>query len=116
MSLIPFAVFSPNMHSAAPLELYLKERRTLSLKPKTGIERCRPPKKLSALDKYVIFSLSAVIIFTLIAIVYQWLHDDELSGTLITCFFACFGGELLSLAMIKRLKLKKGETDERPDI
>ena len=86
------------------------------MKPKTGIERLQKIKKLSALDKYVIFSLTSVIIFTITAIIYQWLHDDELSGTLITCFFACFGGELLSLAMIKRLKLKKGETDERPNI
>lgn len=86
------------------------------MKPKTGIERLKKLKKLSALDKYVIFSLTAIVIFTIIAIVYQWTSDIELSGTLITCFFACFGGELLSLAMIKRLKLKKGDNDERPDI
>lgn len=86
------------------------------MKPKTGIERLKKLKKLSALDKYVIFSLTAIVIFTIIAIVYQWTSDIELSSTLITCFFACFGGELLSLAMIKRLKLKKGERDERPDI
>ena len=77
------------------------------MKPKTGIERLKKLKKLSALDKYVIFSLTAIVIFTIIAIVYQWTSDIELSSTLITCFFACFGGELLSLAMIKRLKLKK---------
>lgn len=86
------------------------------MKPKTGIERLKKLKKLSALDKYVIFSLTAIVIFTIIAIVYQWVSDIELSSTLITCFFACFGGELLSLAMIKRLKLKKGDNDERPDI
>lgn len=86
------------------------------MKPKTGIERLQKIKKLSALDKYVIFSLTAIVIFTIIAIVYQWTSDIELSSTLITCFFACFGGELLSLAMIKRLKLKKGENDERPNI
>lgn len=86
------------------------------MKPKTGIERLQKIKKLSALDKYVIFSLTAIVIFTIIAIVYQWTSDVELSSTLITCFFACFGGELLSLAMIKRLKLKKGDNDERPDI
>ena len=75
-------------------------------------------KKLSDLDKYVIFSLTSVIIFTIVAIIYQWFHDMELSSTLITCFFACFGGELLMLCMIKRLKLKRGDNDndERPDI
>ena len=69
-------------------------------------------KKLSALDKYVIFSLSALIIFTVVAIVTQIVTNEELSSTLITCFFASFGGELLMLAMIKRLKLQKGERDE----
>ena len=75
-------------------------------------------KKLSDLDKYVLFSLTSVIIFTIVAIIYQWFHDIELSSTLVTCFFACFGGELLMLCMIKRLKLKRGDNDndERPDI
>ena len=89
-------------------------------KPKTAIEmlqgKTETKKKLSALDKYVIFSLTSVIVFTIIAIVYQFKSDMELSSTLITCFFACFCGELLMLCMIKRLKLKKGENDERPDI
>lgn len=69
----------------------------------------KPKKKMSALDKYVIFSLTSLIIFTIVAIVVQIMIEQELSSTLITCFFSCFGGELLMLAMIKRLKLKKGE-------
>lgn len=77
-------------------------------KPKTGIEQLRGSPKLSALDKYVIFSLANIVIFTLIAILYQWISGQELSSTLITCFFSCFGGELLLLAMIKRLKLRRG--------
>ena len=87
---------------------------------KTGIERLQEQNKkkkgLSDLDKYVIFSFSNIIIFTIIALVYQFLTDNEISSTLITCFFACFGGELLMLCMIKRLKLKKGDNDERPYI
>ena len=77
-------------------------------KPKTGIEQLRGSPKLSALDKYVIFSLANIVTFTLIAIVYQWVSGQELSSTLVTCFFSCFGGELLLLAMIKRLKLRRG--------
>ena len=69
-------------------------------------------KRISALDKYVIFSFSNIIIFTIIALVYQFLTDNELSSTLIMSFFGVFGGELLMLCMIKRLKLKKGESDE----
>lgn len=69
-------------------------------------------KKLSALDKYVIFSLSAIVIFTIIVIVIFAITGNEPS-TLVTCFFSCMGGELLMLCMIKRLKLRKGDTDER---
>lgn len=69
-------------------------------------------KKLKALDKYVIFSISSLIIFTIIAIIVQIVTGQVLSDTLTTCFFAAFGGELLSLAMIKRLKLKRGDKDE----
>lgn len=69
-------------------------------------------KKLSALDKYVIFSLANIVIFTIVAVVYQWTSEDELSSTLITCFFSAFGGELLLLAMIKRLKLKEEKKDD----
>lgn len=81
-------------------------------KPKTGIEQLRGSPKLSALDKYVIFSLANIVIFTLIAIIYQWISGQELSSTLITCFFSCFGGELLLLAMIKRLKLRRGSNND----
>ena len=70
-------------------------------------------KRLPALDKYVIFSLTSLMIFTIIAIVYQFISGQELSPTLITCFFSSMGGELLMLCMIKRLKLKKeGDQNE----
>lgn len=75
------------------------------------IDARRKKKKVPALDKYVIFSLSALILFTVTTIVYQFYTKEELSSTLITCFFAAFGGELLMLAMIKRLKLKGGDHD-----
>ena len=68
-------------------------------------------KKMSALDKYVIFSFTCLLIFTAIVTVYQFKSDMEFSPTLITCFYSCFGGELLLCAMIKRLKLKKGEDE-----
>lgn len=70
-------------------------------------------KKIPALDKYVIFCLTSLMIFTIVAIVYQFISDQELSSTLITCFFSSMGGELLMLCMIKRLKLKKeGDQNE----
>lgn len=69
-------------------------------------------RKLPALDKYVIFSLAVLIIFTIVSFAYQFITQQEISGTLTTCFFAAFGGELLSLAMIKRLKLKNAKKEE----
>ena len=68
-------------------------------------------KKLSALDKYVIFSFACLLIFTVVVTVYQFKADMEFSPTLITCFYSCFGGELLLCAMIKRLKLKKEDNE-----
>lgn len=62
-------------------------------------------KKMSTLDKYVIFSFVVLITFTITEIVVSAVTGIE-QTTLITCFFATFGGELLCLAMIKRLKLK----------
>lgn len=69
-------------------------------------------KRVSDLDKYVIFSFTMIIIFTAIALVYQFVSDTELSSTLIMSFYGVFGGELLILAMIKRLKLKKENNND----
>ena len=63
-------------------------------------------KKISALDKYVIFAFVCLIIFTITEMVLQTITQTT-HDTLITCFFAAFGGELLLCAMIKKLKLKK---------
>lgn len=63
---------------------------------------------MPALDKYVIFSFTVLIIFTIVEIIVGAITQVE-QTTLITCFFSTFGGELLLLAMIKRLKLKRGD-------
>lgn len=65
--------------------------------------------KLNGLDKYVIFSIVVLLIFTVAEMVtsfYTGTHD-----TLTTAIFATFGGEILSCALIKIFKLKddKGE-------
>ena len=61
-------------------------------------------KKLNGLDKYIIFSISLLLIYTIAEMVIS-----ERTGThdaLTTCFFACFGGEILSCALIKIFKLR----------
>lgn len=68
-------------------------------------------KRTRALDKYVIFSITILLIFTVAQMIVTAITGIEQS-TLITCFFACFGGELFLCAMIKRLKLKEGNKNE----
>ena len=71
-------------------------------------------KKLNGLDKYVIFSISLLLIYTIAEMVIS-----ERTGThdaLTTCFFACFGGEILSCALIKIFKLHGHEDDDDADM
>ncbi len=59
------------------------------------------------LTRFIIFSFAMTIIYTIIAIVFQMITGEALSDTLTTCFFAMYGGEVLSCALIKVFKLKK---------
>lgn len=72
-------------------------------------------RKISGLDKYVIFSFVAMLIYTIAQTVVTIKTGVE-SSTLTTCFFSVFGGEVLMCALIKRLKLKneskKNESEE----
>lgn len=62
------------------------------------------PKSLTL---YVVFSISVLIIYTIVeqvlSTVTTYTHD-----TLTTCIFAAFGGEILSCALIKIFKLRTG--------
>lgn len=73
-------------------------------------------RKISGLDKYVIFSFVAILIYTIAQTVVTIKTGVE-SSTLTTCFFSVFGGEVLMCALIKRLKLKneskKNESEEQ---
>lgn len=73
-----------------------------------------PPekKKLKDLDKYIIFSFTMIIIYTIIDKVTFLLTGGMESSTLTTVFFSVFGGEVLLCALIKRLKLKKEENND----
>ena len=79
---------------------------------KAGSEKKK--KRISALDKYVIFSFTVLLIYTVAQTIVTIKTGVE-SSTLTTCFFAAFGGEVLMCALIKRLKLKnesKNESEE----
>ncbi len=68
-------------------------------------------KRMSGLDKYCVFSIAVLLLFTAIMAVVQTITGNT-QDTLVTCFFATFGGELFACAMIKRLKLKKENNEE----
>ena len=70
-------------------------------------KRAVPRKKMPAMDKYVIFSIMAILVYTVVAIVLFTFWQVEMD-TLTTCFYGFFGGEVFSLALIKVFKLKRG--------
>lgn len=91
------------------MEKVTKQRYIRNIKT----EKTEKRKKMSALDKYVIFSFTVLLIYTVAQTIVTIKTGVE-SSTLTTCFFAAFGGEVLMCALIKRLKLKneKNESEE----
>lgn len=82
-------------------------RRRLSIKKrKSGKEAAGKNKKMSGLDKYIIFSFAVILIYSATQEVVVIKTGIELT-TLTTCFFSVFGGEILLCALIKKLKLQK---------
>lgn len=77
-------------------------------KTESGIERLQKKRMLPDLDKYLIFSFSVLILYTLAEFICSTItgitHD-----TLTTCLYAAFGGETLLCAVIKKYKLKRGD-------
>ena len=77
-------------------------------KTESGIERLQKKRTLPDLDKYLIFSFSVLILYTLAEFICSTItgitHD-----TLTTCLYAAFGGETLLCAVIKKYKLKRGD-------
>ena len=67
-------------------------------------------KRIPSLTKYVMFSIGVLLIYTMceftFAITKNTAHD-----TLTTCFYAAFGGEILSCALIKIFKLRGRDHD-----
>jgi hypothetical protein len=63
-------------------------------------------KKLNGLDKYVIFSISVLLIYTIVEMTISTISGIS-HDTVTTAVFSCFGGEILSCALIKIFKLKE---------
>ena len=76
------------------------------MKPRTGIEQCKIKKPLPDLDKYIIFSFSVMILYTIAEFIVSTvtgIHHE----TLTTMLYGAFGGELLLTALLKKWKIKR---------
>lgn len=63
-------------------------------------------KKISDMDKYVMMSLTVIIMYTIVAVIYQFITGQELSASLTVGVYGTFSGELLMLCLIKKFKLQ----------
>lgn len=61
-------------------------------------------KKLNDLDKYVIFSIVQMLLYTITSLIIL-ICTGYTYDTLTTCFFGFFGGEIVTCALIKIFKL-----------
>ena len=64
-----------------------------------------------SLTRYVVFSISVLVIYTIIALIFLWL-EKPLDPDLTQGVFGFFGGEIVVCGLIKLLKLK---TERRND-
>ena len=71
--------------------------------------------KINTLDFYVIFSIFVLLLYTIISQIVAIVYNVQLD-TLTTCFFAAFGGEILSACLIKIFKLKKTEETDKTEV
>lgn len=69
-------------------------------------------KKKKFMDRMVILSAAMIVLFTIAAIVLQFVTSVELSGTLITCWYAFWTAEIFSLVSIKNTNTKHKSRDE----
>ena len=70
-------------------------------------------KKKLHLTKFIVpFVILSIFTFTGLAMYVQIISGIELSGTLITCFFAFCTGELWMLASIKKNKISNNFVDD----
>lgn len=63
------------------------------------------PRKIKTLTLFIVFSIIVILAYTVIEFIFN-IKTGTSHDTLTTCFYACFGGEILSCALIKIFKLK----------
>lgn len=65
-------------------------------------------KKLNKLDRYLIFSIIVLLVYTVAEMAVSSLTGSDHS-TLTTCVFSAFGGEFFFAGLIKIFNIRKGE-------
>ena len=80
-----------------------------------GLTYNKKKPKINTLDVYVIFSIFVLLLYTVISQIVAIVYNVQLD-TLTTCFFAAFGGEILSACLIKIFKLKKTEETDKTEV
>ena len=80
-----------------------------------GLTYNKKKPKINTLDIYVIFSIFVLLLYTVISQILAITYNVQLD-TLTTCFFAAFGGEILSACLIKIFKLKKTEETDKTEV
>lgn len=71
----------------------------------------KPAENLSSLSLYVTFSILMCIIFTIVILIMSG-FSIAVPDSLITCFYALFGGEIVMCGLIKIFKLKEDDNNE----
>lgn len=64
-----------------------------------------------SLTLYVAFSILVLLVYTVVEQVLSTISGIS-HDTLTTCFYACFGGEILCCALIKIFKLKTQDKED----
>ena len=80
-----------------------------------GLTYNKKKPKINTLDFYVIFSIFVLLLYTVISQIVAVVYNIQLD-TLTTCFFAAFGGEILSACLIKIFKIKKTEETDKTEV
>lgn len=68
-------------------------------------------RRMHSLTLYVVFSILVLIIYTIVEQTMSAITGFS-NDALTTCFFACFGGEILMCGLIKIFKLKEENKNE----
>lgn len=65
----------------------------------------RKPQITRSLTRYVVFSITCLVVYTAICLYFLWL-EKPLDDALTTGVYGFFGGEIVLCALIKLFKLK----------